>query len=248
MTKHLWCLLAIGLFLSFLSFKRVIYKRSKTYVYEAVYIYPNGDTLSKEKIVLQPLGRPWIWQWSQTAYKVNYYPDTLNIIDWVYPVNRLRQMSETAKAKRLEEGKEWYGFWQLKSHSGAFEKKDEVWTHPFRSNQYVYTEVAPFPEVDRTKLFADSSWYGKLYLGWDNWAGSIDYTFKVIGEKAYAYKSVKLDNCWEIHSTGVHSSIGTSTNNYLFNEKYGFVELKYTFYNGTRIDFRLVEVIDKREK
>ncbi len=243
-------LFSILSFLALTSFKRNIYKRNKTYVYDAFYIKSNGDTLTKETIILQPKGRPWIFQFSQTAYKVTYNPQNDSLENWIDPVNKHQQFREQMKQSAIKQGVEWVDHWVVESRSGAVENKTEVWTHPFRSNQYNLTEIAPFPEVDRNKLYKDSVWHTGFILGWDNWQGTIDNEYKVIRQKNYQYKKTSLKNCWEIIASGKHSNpkLGVNYNHYLFHTKYGFVELNYTFYNGVKIHFKLKEIIYKKSK
>ena len=236
--------------LSLFSFKRVIYKRHKTYIYDAFYIKANGDTLTKEIIILKPKGRPWLFQFSQTAYKINYFPQTDSLFDWINPMNKLQEFREKFKLKKEKKGEIWNDLWSKKNSSGAVENENEVWSHPFRSNQYNITEIAPFPEIYKDKLHQDSTWESSLTLGWDNWKGTINYKYTTLGRKDYIYKAVNLDSCWEINASGKHSNpnLGTNWNRYLYHPEFGFVLLNYTFYNGVKIVFKLKEVIDRRNK
>lgn len=245
-----WSIIMFIIAITLMSFKRVIYKRSKTYIYEAYYLKPNGDTLTKEIIKLHPLGRPWIFQFSQTAYEVEYNTIGDSLLNWINPINRRQNFREVLKEKAVTDSIPYIEHWSKIDRSGAVENKEEVWTHPFRSNQYVYTEIAPFPEINRQKLYKDSTWESGLILGWDNWNGKIYYEYKVLGKKDYYYQSVSLKNCWEINASGKHSNpdLGVNWTHFLFHPNNGFVELNYTFYNGVKIDFKLIKILNKKKK
>ena len=205
--------------------------------------YTNGIILGKQ-------ADKHIFQFSQTAYKITYNSQYDSLENWIDPINRQQQFREQMKQSATKKGVEWVDNWVSNSRSGAVENKTEVWTHPFRSNQYNLTEIAPFPEVDRNKLYKDSVWHTGFILSWDTWQGTIDNKYKVIGQKNYQYKKTSLKNCWEIIASGKHSNpkLGVNYNLYLFHPKNGFVELNYTFYNGVKIHFKLKKVIDIKSK
>jgi len=72
----------VSLTISVISISNVLYSQSseikifdwtRTYIYKATFIDKNSDTLTQEKIILQPLRIPWEYQKTQTKYKVTYY-------------------------------------------------------------------------------------------------------------------------------------------------------------------------------
>lgn len=232
------------------GFKKVVFKRGKTYYYQSVYIKPNGDTLAVEKHTWTPKGRPWLFQpMLQTSVIFNYYPDSVKTKN--HPaVSSQKRMREFAKKHALDSGVEWMGNWQQKSNVGAIESKNELWIHPIRNDHFVYTEIAPFPCVELNKLAKDSVWYSGLWIGegYKEFSGVKTSKYEVAGQKKYSYKNMILDSCWQVQSVSNHSKVGKNYHDYLYHPQHGFVEMKYKFYNGTRIEFYMVEVKDESKK
>lgn len=219
------------------------------YYYESIYIKPNGDTLAIEEHTWEPRGRPWIASlFQQTSVIYRYEPDsakTMNII----PLKAYRQESRVKKlAKYKEKGKEWKGEWNIKSNVGAIENEEEVWIHPKRSDHFDYTGVAPFPHVVKEKLLVDSTWYTKMWFSVNSFSGISEVTYSVKERKNYSYKNLNIDSCWQINSVGIHSELGKNYHDFLYHPQHGFVEMKYTFYDGTKIEFYMHKVTDKKNK
>lgn len=235
--------------LSFNAFSNdslVIFNKSKEYHYEALLILPNGDTLTKEKLILAPTGEQWAFQKSQAEYNV-FYNTSENAINSVNPVNKRQKKAEKFCRKAKRKKQECKGIWTPKSTSGGIENNKSVWLHAFRGNQYVYTEVAPFPEVQFEQLKIGGEWTSSLQIlaGWDNFKGVVNSTYQVIGQVDYSNNNIQLRNCWEIHAIGKHSSLGESKHDFLFNRTNGFVQMNYEFYDGTKISFSMVKVVLK---
>lgn len=244
-------LLILSEFISFTQMNNdtlIIFNSNKTYTYEAIYIEPNGDTLTNETIIINPLGEPWVFQKSQTSYEIIFSPDSAKLKSFVMPINSRQKRRNKFIKKMAKKGKIWDFPWQKKGTTGAIETNSSVWIHPIRSNQYVYTEVAPFPEVKFNHLKIGGAWSSGLEIlfGWDNFKGSVKSDFEVVEKINYSYQTLELVNCWQINSKAVHSELGVSTNDFLFHEEHGFVEMRYTFYNGVRVDFRMIKIDDKR--
>ena len=232
------------------GFKKVIFKKGKVYYYESVYIKPNGDTLAVEQHTWRPRGRPWLLQpILQTSVIFNYYPDSVKTMNFP-AISTQKRRREIAEKHAKESGNEWKGNWIQKSDVGGVENKDELWIHPIRNDHFVYTEIAPFPCVDFTKLAKDSVWYSGLWIGpgYKEFSGGKTSKYKVIGQKNYSYKNMTLDSCWQINSVSNHLKVGKNYHDYLYHPEHGFIEMKYKFYNGTRIEFYMVKVTDKNKE
>jgi hypothetical protein len=159
------------LFLHFISFSSIfinvdslnkndhlVFNPHKSYIYEAIYTNSKGDTLSKEQIVLNPLGEPWKWQKVQTSIKVTYSytpKDSITFLSYINPVTK-----NLKKPKRY--------IWYRSTITGAVENDSTLWMHPFRDNQYNYTELATYPKVNKLKLEVNGEWKEGLgiYFGW----------------------------------------------------------------------------------
>jgi len=228
----------------------IIYKKHKTYKYDAFFIQ-NFDTITKEKIYVQPKGHSWFWDRSQIACKYYYFMDSVGYKKIINPMNRYQKSNETMKQIKKDKNQEFYGLWKKKETTGVEETPNLIWIHPFRNNQYIYTEVAPYPEIDFNFINnLDSSWSSTITLfpSWDNFEGTCTSTYTVKGKTDYVYKNLKLTDCLVINSVAHHSVLGDSYLNYIFHPKHGFVEMKYKFYDGTKIDFYMYEFTDKKSK
>ena len=235
--------------ISFTSFKKIVFRRGKMYYYESIYIKPNGDTLAVEKHTWRPRGVPWLLApFQQTSVIYRYYPDSIKTMNLTPLSPYRRELRKKTLAEYEKEGKEWKGEWIVKADVGAIENESEVWIHPKRNDHFAYTEIAPFPYVLKNKLMIDSTWHSEMWYSVNNFSGTSKELYTVVGQKNYTYKNFSLDSCWQIHAVGVHNKLGENTHDFLYHPKHGFVEMKYTFYDGTKIDFYMYKVTDKRNK
>lgn len=217
----------------------VIFNANRTYHYHAVFVSPTGDTLSQERITLQPSREPWAFQKkTQTAFQVVYnytLQDSLTFLTHTNP-----------KTKRSDKPERY--LWEKQETTGAIENKQSVWIHPIRSNQYNYTEIAPFPSVKLDSLQA-GEWQNTMLIlmGWGAFKGKSINHYQVKKQETRQYGALTLPNCWLIHAVGEHSKLGKSYLDFYFHPQYGFTEMRYRFYDGTRISFVLEQVLDKRQ-
>ncbi len=222
-----------------------IYCQDKIYIvpnqfsFQALFIKPNGDTLSKEFIHVSPLESEWKYDKSQKEIKYFFNPDTIGLTYFINPVNKRQK-------KRIK-----YPLvpWIVQTTTGFIENGRTVWWHPFRDNQYIYTEIAPFPEVFFDSLGVCSEWNSELHImfGWDNFKGVVNSKYTLIDTiNDFELKNFKLKNCSRIEAIGTHSVLGKSTLTILYDKSYGFLLLDYLFYDGTKIQFKLIDVINKQ--
>lgn len=217
-----------------LKFKNLkIFNYLKEYQYRAIYIDSNGDTLSDEKIIVQPTGKVSPRHHSQTLLKYVYNYSTKDSI-------RLsaKAIHETAHTKANNTIK-----WGKRTLEGAIESEHEFWIHPFRANQYALTEIAPFPEahIHQEEVHTWSS-HTFVTKDWGIFKGKVKskYTMNKVGKRKYEFAS--LEDCWEIKATGKHNKLGESTLKCYYHEDYGFVEMNYEFYNKQKMFFVLEKV------
>ena len=138
--------------------------------------------------------------------------------------------------------------WSKKANTGIIENVKKIWMHPMRSNQYVTTEICPYPEV-KFPLEIGKSWSSTMNLGkkWGIWSGksgefSYTVTDKVFENFTFLDKPLE---CWKVEATSFFE-FGTSKLSFLFNEDYGFVNLSYNNYLNEEISFVLVNVESKK--
>ncbi|SDX90362.1 hypothetical protein [Hymenobacter psychrophilus] len=217
----------------------IIFNANRTYHYRAVFISPTGDTLSRERVTLQPSGEPWIAQKKvQTAFRVIFNNSPQDSATFSVRLNP--ESKGPDKPKRYN--------WIKSYTTGAKEDKQEVWIHPIRDNQYNYTEVAPFPEVKQDSLVAGLGWGGKMvFLFQGAFNGKATNRYQVEKQETRQYGALSLPGCWLIKAVGEHSKLGKSYLDFYFHPQYGFTEMHYRFYDGTKIDFVLEQVLDKRQ-
>lgn len=228
---------------------RSLYKADRQYNFVATYIAPNGDTLTTETVSLKASSEAWAAQASQYAYKLiyNFTPE-----DSAFFAQQPNPKTKKAKKPVAYD-------WNRSITTGAVEDSTELWMHPFRENQYVYTEVAPFPEVRWNKLYPDSTWGTTLYIlnGWGAFKGVLSARYTIAGQEDRQLNKLELKDCWRIESVGKHRKFknplislivgngktkGTSYHNFYYHPDYGFTEMYYTFYDGTKISFVLDSV------
>jgi len=128
--------------------------------------------------------------------------------------------------------------------TGVIEDEKSVWMHPFRSNQYNFTEVAPFPEV-RFPLQVGATWSSKLtvYEGWGKWENStIEDSHRIMGKENITVPFGELET-WQV-SSEASAPFGTSTQKVWFHEELGFVKIVIHNYQGQTLEIALAQVTD----
>jgi hypothetical protein len=208
--------------------KRDVFKPCRQYIYSAVYTDGSGSLISRSRVWMMATGKRWEFQpEKQDEISIQYDSAGWNIASRSeYLVNK--QMSNTARFASAE-------------ITGAIENEREIWMHPFRSNQFIFTEVAPFPSIE-LPLYVGRTWVNSLTIGngWGDWQGhTISNEYVVVGQEDMKGSSLNLVNCWRIKSTAV-ASFGNSTLDFLFHEQYGFVKMTYQNYKQQTLVFELI--------
>jgi len=212
----------------------LIFSPKTTYNYVALFINAKGDTLSKENILIKPSGKPWKFDKKQTAFSVSYNYTIEDSLTFLHHINP--QTKKTKKPKQY--------IWYRYITTGAIENNEQIWMHPIRDNQYNYTEIAPFPSIKLDSLHNKGTWSNKtiILMGWGAFNGNVTNDYMVVKKEERQYGDLLIDNCWLIQSIGEHSKLGKNYLDFYFHATYGFVEMNYRFYDGTRISFVLSEV------
>ena len=133
--------------------------------------------------------------------------------------------------------------WLGQVSEGVIENVEEVWMHPFRMNQYNFTEVAPFPHI-RYPLEIGRMWTDGIEIqkGWGDWENSsIQSEYEVKNKTTIRTEYGRIDDCWEIHSKSIFK-LGETTFHYWFNEELGFVKMDYTNYGNQTLQIELIEI------
>lgn len=212
----------------------VIFRAGRTYQYQAIFINPAGDTLTRGGVTLEALGTPWVAQSkTQTAIRRRYHYTAQDSITFLtYP---------HLTTKRPDKPKRYV--WARTDVTGVIENKQQVWIHPFRDNQYRHTEIAPFPKVQLDSLQPGGHWHSRLsiMMGYGKLNGTTNSTYQVAGQETRQYGPLTLSGCWLVKAVAVHDKVGNSSLDFYFHPAYGFTEMHYRFFDGTRISFVLTK-------
>ncbi len=201
-----------------------VFAGDKAYTYRAVYTDVDGNEISNETVRALATGKPWQFQ-----------PGLQVEVQYIFEENE----SLEAQFSPHPINPTMNNIWETSVIEGVISKESWVWIHPIRHNQYIFTEVAPFPEV-LLPVAVGNSWGSELSIisgwgEWDNTTGEISYTVtENIASKNYNFGTAA--DIWVIESTAVYP-FGTSTLTSYYNDKYGFLEMHYTNYVGEILTF-----------
>jgi hypothetical protein len=125
--------------------------------------------------------------------------------------------------------------WLSSDTTGILENDDRIYLHPPRHNQYLLTEIAPFPDFRIKKevgeQYSSITFIGK---GFGQWEGKkVKCTYSVSSMD----KGIE-DIIWKINA---NSEVEGKTNNceFIVSNKRGFVSISYSFYNGDSMTMKL---------
>jgi len=210
---------------------RKIFRKGIVYHYNAKYSDEKGKTITNSTVRIIPEGERWEMQPEfQDLIKIELDPSENDFEKTIAnPVNKTYPHDER---------------WTDENWEGVIENEKQVWMHPIRTNQYIFTEVAPFPEVV-FPLESGKKWTGGIggLGGWGDWDGmDIGSTYEVIIQKKVHLK-VGTMLVWEIKANSTFD-LGESTVIFYFNEDYGFVKMDYTNFLGQKLVFELEKVTE----
>jgi len=208
----------------------------------ALYINKEGDTISNEIVVVKPLGRPWWPQpWLQKSIRYIYSNDSNAFRQYVDPdpYFRERNIQFDKKGKMRIRPKETTG--------GIF-RKEVVYMHPPRTNQYRMLFYAAHPLIyfgqDMDKFYP---YQHKLEIPFNHFTQI--YNASYLSDSTLFSKNVRV---WKFFVESKRDKISlkneeriyNSTLDALFTREFGFIKMHYTFENGIRILFDLEKVVD----
>lgn len=199
------------------------WSKERQYVYHALYIDSAGQKISSERVTMQPTGEIWDADKNQTL--MNFILDSI-FADW----SKIPATPINGKPRN----------WMKNYQEGVLQSKNKVWMHPLRQNQYILTELAPFPEII-LPIKQDTSWKTTLwiYKAFGTFEGTVECVYTLSKQEERDYNFGKL-NCWKIVAKGTHDKLGENTAIYYFNETYGFTEMNYHFFNNQKIKLKLI--------
>ncbi|MEM6317009.1 MAG: hypothetical protein AAF960_05025 [Bacteroidota bacterium] len=212
--------------------RRTVFKPCREIIYQAEFKTAAGNLISKSRIKMMALGRRWQFQpEKQDEISIQY-----EFTQADFDRNQQHQLNRGMLTDK----------WTGTAKEGIIENVEEVWMHPFRSNQYNFTEVAPFPQV-KFPLRIGKSWTSSLNIqeGWGDWANTRKYSeYEVTNKENLRIPFGPISDCWKIKSKS-RFELGESTFEYWFNEELGFVQMNYKNYGQQTLDIVLIEVTEK---
>jgi hypothetical protein len=221
---------------------------TKIYVYKAIFINSNGDTLTKEKMIIHPLEKPWWIQKTQKTYEIQYFPDSIGLLKYKsYSPKIQKKIDKLIKLNSLN-------FWFSKNEitGGITDSfQFEIFLHPPRSNQYEYIQLAPFPVIYKGALNKETSmeynyilhYYGSIPPTAGKFKGEYKGVYKTSPIKFYKSGNLNWENCWEIKALNTHKKIPPNYLDAVYNKNDGFLILHYRFFDKTQIIILLENIL-----
>ena len=212
---------------------RDIFKPCREMTYRAIFKTPEGKLISDNLIRMMATGKRWEFQPEKQDEIAIQYQFTHS----EFLKNQKYQLNKTLKNDQ----------WQGEVIEGIIENADEIWMHPFRSNQYNFTEVAPFPKIEYPNKFkVGFIWSSNLSIGdgWGDWANTSGSSiYEVVSQEDITTPYGKIEDCWKVVAKSKWD-FGESTLDFWFHKKLGFVKMDYVNYGGQTLEIELVEVND----
>jgi hypothetical protein len=211
--------------------RRTVFKPCRAYIYIARFYSAEEELITESRIKMVATGQRWKYQPEmQDEVVIQYaFSESDKKISLPHQLNRSLPDFD----------------WINEERTGVIENVEKVWMHPFRANQFTFTEVAPFPEVE-FPLKVGKSWTGQLRIqqGWGDWENtSGNFLYEVVAREAAETAYATLQDCWKIKSRASYS-FGASYLDYWFHDTLGFVKMDYRNYGGQRLRIELQEVRD----
>ena len=221
------------------------FDKSKEYHYNVIYIDKVGDTITNEKMVLKPLGSPWLPQPGlQVAIKYIYYTDTAGYKNYVDPDIWWHKKNQKYFAKK--------GKVRVSSSetTGAYLKRGAFYMHPPRVNQYRMLFYSAHPIVLFKALNDSVNNFMQDHINIIGMGGRYIQKYTVTPLQDTIIDNSQI-NAWKVYATSggdfndYHESlkIYDSTLDAIYTREYGFIKLHYTYENGIKIQFDFEKVV-----
>lgn len=206
--------------------KHNYWAKGRIYRYNSIFKDRLGYAVTSDSVNIIPTGNIWEIDTKQTLanYVIKFdSSDSSRLAS--NPLNGVRKV------------------WRKNYQEGVISNDTLLWMHPIRSNQYVLTEVAPFPMV-KFPISEGRSWKNTLwiYKAFGTFEGTVECVYKVDKPELRKYTFDEI-LCWKIEANAMHDKLGLSTITIYFNEKIGFVEFDYHFFNDMTLNFTLTDYL-----
>lgn len=204
-----------------------VFKPCREHIFQVKYWDQRFNLISEEKIWMMATGEPWgpdEEQQREIIFQYEYEEEKISTLE-KYSLNKE------------------YGNWGNMESTGVIETKDRIWMHPFRKNQYTFTEVVPFPQVV-LPLEIGKKWSGTLNIhDWGVWSDTkVSSQFEITSYEKVTLPLGELDT-WRIDSYA-DTRFGRSTQTLWFHAELGFVKVVIRNYVGQTLEVVLAETTD----
>jgi hypothetical protein len=208
-----------------------IYRPCRQFIFRAQYWDQDYNVISNQRIWMMATGKPWEMDEKQREIVFQYEYDDDEI-----------ERIKSFMINRSLIDREWTS-WES---TGFVESQSSIWLHPFRSNQYLFTEVAPFPMISYASLDVGYQWSGSIniYEGWGDWSESrVEHMYYVTDLISLETEIGDIKDCYHISSNAT-APYGISTLDYWFNMEYGIVKMVYRNYADQLLQIELIQVVE----
>ncbi len=205
-----------------------VFKPCREYIYQAKYWDTEYNLISDELIWLMATGKGWGFQpelQDEIIFQFAYDPSRMD---------RIKDFNVNLSRSEID--------WSKKEVTGVIETESEVWMHPFRENQYSFTEVSAFPHI-KLPIYEGNSWTISLNLheGWGDWENTtLNSTYTVLDYEPVITPFKKLD-AWHVRAYTI-AEFGDSQHDFWYNEEFGFVKMIIKNYKDQLLSVELKKV------
>ena len=209
----------------------IVYKPCHEFIFRSKY-WSQDELISDEKISLFITGNGWQYD--------SFQAEALLIYKTGYDESDIKKIRSFGINPEINDRQ-----WVNQSATGIIDNEKMVFLHPFRDNQYYFTEIAPFPEVVYP-LHVGKSWSIALNIGggWGLWDGlRLETTYRVVEKESLTINDIEYNNCWRISSSAA-SDLGISYLTVWFHEEFGFVKFTYVTHADQILQLELDKVIE----
>ena len=127
--------------------------------------------------------------------------------------------------------------------TGVVESSDKIYLHPPRKDFMAFAEIPPQPQISLPlKVGNYSETELKIAKGWGELNGKkIKQSLKVAGGDELKMYGHSYDSLWLIEGKNIShlNELGQYSVTYWFDEKLGFIRMKYTKPDSTIVDLKL---------
>lgn len=211
------------------GYLKKVFKPCREYVFSAKYWDKDYNLISDELIWMMATGNEW---------ETDPENQSELIIQYDYDDSKVDFINQYTLNPELEHE------WVRKEATGIIEDANETWMHPFRANQYAFTEMIPFPMV-QVPLDSRQRWSAKvpIYEGWGRWSNSTAHAiYGVLGQELVTTEFKEL-NAWHVKAN-TSSKFGSAVNDFWYNEEYGFIKMVIKNYEGQLLVIELISVTE----